>query len=121
MLEPHCFPRFNGGDRDMRGVAVTEEPAGNSSDSLRTITSFSILGAVNGLLLGLGILVVTCSSMSNLPGRFEALLLAVLFGILTAGGACLGVIVGFVVSLPRRPLQEAEASKRAERKHVKHS
>ena len=87
----------------MRGVAVTEEPAGNSRDSLNTITAFTILGAVNGLLLGVGILVVTCSSLSNLPGRFEALLWAGLFGILTAGGACLGVIVGFVVSLPRRP------------------
>jgi hypothetical protein len=102
-LEPHGFPRFNGGVRDIRGVAVTEEPDGNTRDSLSTITAFTILGAVNGLLLGLGILVVTCSSMSNFPGRFEALLLAGILGILTAGGACLGVIVGFVVSLPRRP------------------
>jgi hypothetical protein len=56
----------------MRGVAVTEEPTGNSRDSLNTITAFTILGAVNGLLLGLGILVVTCSSMSNLPGRDDS-------------------------------------------------
>jgi hypothetical protein len=86
----------------MRGGAVTEEPTGNSRDSLNTITAFTILGAVNGLLLGVGILVITCSSASSLPGRFETLLWAGLFGVLTAGGACLGVIVGFVVSVSRR-------------------
>lgn len=81
---------------------MTEEPSENSRTSLGTIATFTVLGAVNGLLSGLGLLVLFCSPAPSFPARFEVIFLAVLIGILTAGGACLGVLVGFVVSLPRR-------------------
>lgn len=46
---------------------MTKEPSGNPP--LGTIAKFTILGAVNGLLLGLGLLVLICSPTARLPGR----------------------------------------------------
>jgi hypothetical protein len=86
----------------MSDTPLTEEPSENPRHSLGTIATFTLLGILNGLLLGVGILVLTCSPGPGFPGKHEEMLLAALLAILMAGGGCFGFIVGFIISLPRR-------------------